>query len=223
MMSINVKGKYVFRQEDKVIYSGENIITFLGESFFINRCINDDLNPIKYIVLGNGETVPLKSDENLGNELYRRTCIREADLTNKCIRLTSSFNASEVIGITEIGVCNDTILISHDVFKEITSTMLVNPIGSVEIEYTFQFITSTIREGWSKVEGSVNTYRIYEPSNVIGVYEEDTNNGYKKVTSKEVVLSTEGSYYYDSILQNLYVNTYNNRNPSDINLIIQTK
>ena len=42
------------------------------------------------------------------------------------------------------------------------------------------------------------------------------------LNSKELVNTTEGSYYYDTLLQNLYVNVYNNRDPSEFNLIIQT-
>ena len=225
MDNFNIKGEYKFKQGEHIIYEGENIITLLGVSFFLNRCINDNLNPIKSIVLGNGETTPLISDESLGNELVRRTCIREANLNGKNIKLTSSFNANEVIGVTEIGVATDNILVSHDVFEEITSTMLSNPIGTVEVEYTFQFSTGTIREGWNtlKQDGIVtNAFYLYEPSVVMGV-EDKFNNGFRKVNTKNEVITTEGTYYYDGQLDNVYVHCYDNLTPNEAELLLYLK
>ena len=125
------------------------------------------------------------------------------------------------MGITEIGVRNKNYLISHDVFTELTSDMLVNPIGTVEVEYTFQLSTSTIRHGWNVVYGK-SIYWIYEPNYVIGVSEEKTGTGYHKVNNTEQVYNTKGSYYYDKLLKNLYIHIQGDDvTPNEI--LIQTK
>ena len=200
---------------------GENLITFLGESFLMNRCINDDYKPMKYIVMGNGESVPLKTDKQLGNELSRKLASRKANLTEKAVDLKASFTASEVMGSTEIGVANDEILISHDVFEEIDSDTLINPIGEVEVTYSFQFSTATIRIGW--VNDGKGVYHIYEPSNIIMVYENTTKNGYRRVASEEECRSVEYSYFYNALKQVLYIHTGNNQSVDTLELIIQSK
>lgn len=225
----NIIGYYKIKQENTVLYQSGNLITLLGESFFLNRCINNSLNPMKYIVLGNSETIPLKSDEKLGNEKFRRTCNREVDLNNKRIRLTASFSSDEIVGITEIGVANDSFLISHDTFHEIESDLLVNPIGSVDIEYSFQFSTGTLRQNWIKVPNLINTYSIFEPSLVIGVIEKDSGTGYRKLGTIQKVDEIDCSYYYDINTSNLYVQCGSDvtsdeyLSPNEVDLIIQTK
>ena len=219
-----IKGKYKICQDNIIIYEGENLITSSGEWFFLNRCINNDYTPMKYIVMGNGESVPLKTDERLGNLLTKKTASRIANLKEKAVDLKASFTASEVIGTTEIGVMNtDNVLISHDVFKEIKSENLTNPIGAVEITYSFQFSTATMREGWiNTLVNNQKVYYIYEPSNIIGVYENITKNGYKKVPSTAECASLECSYYYDVNDKLLYVHTTGKANPDSLELIIQS-
>ncbi|WP_042693414.1 hypothetical protein [Methanobrevibacter oralis] len=64
---INIKGTYnisfkfqnMFLNEEFIV-SGENIITLLGESFFLNRAINEYFSPIQYIVIGDGINKPKK-------------------------------------------------------------------------------------------------------------------------------------------------------------------
>lgn len=220
IVNLGIYGTYKFIQDGTVIYEGHNIITFYGLVYFLNRCINNDINPIEYIALGNGETAPSKSDISLGNELIRTTCTSEADIENNLIQLKTSFEAKDLEGVTEIGVFNDKTLISHDTFNEISMDMLTNPIGSIEVEYNYHFTTATIRQGWTLIGKSI--YWIYEPNNVIGVYEESNGNGYHKVKSKEEVINRTGSYYYDNNQQNLYIHiSTENINANDI--LIQTK
>ena len=45
-MNINIKGSYVFRQNGEIILRGNNLITFQGESFFLNRPINNNFNSL---------------------------------------------------------------------------------------------------------------------------------------------------------------------------------
>lgn len=222
-MNINIKGHYIFKQGDNIILEGDNLITFHGESFLLNRCINDDFSPMKYIVLGNGNSIPLKTDTQLGNELIRKNASRQADLDDVSVVLSKSFTTAEIVGISEIGVANDKILISHDVFNEIDMSMLNNLIGTVEVEYSFKFSTATIRNGWTKLKNTLHTYYIYEPSNVLRLYEQNTGHGYTKVTNKSLVDNKECSYYYDTITKNLYVHTSKGESPENFDVIIESK
>ena len=81
-MKLDVTGKYKIKipittmfMNTTAVISGENLITLFGESFFMNRCINDEFNPIKYIALGNASNNPKKTDMKLGNETNRKVCV----------------------------------------------------------------------------------------------------------------------------------------------------
>lgn len=223
-----MKGVYAFKQNNEVLFQGENLITFYGESFFLNRCINDLYNPIQYIAIGNAESVPLRTDTKLGNETLKKTCIKEANLNGKSVKLTCSFTASDIVGTTEIGVyCsnqnNDLVLISHDIFERIENNLLTNLSGSVEVEYSFLFSTSTTRTGWNKLSNYDNVYYLYEPSNVVGVVE-DKVNGYTKRLNVSGVENNPSSYYYDSTnTRNLYIHTTDSTNPNNKQMLIETK
>lgn len=222
-----MKGVYVFKQNNEVLLKGENLITFYGESFFLNRCINDTYNPIQYIAIGNAESIPLRSDTVLGNETLRKTCVKEADLKEKAVKLTCSFTASDIVGTTEIGVyCSNKdrtpVLISHDNFERIEDNLLNNLSGTVEVEYTFFFSTSTTRTGWIKLNEYENVYYLYEPSNVRGVIEDDVN-GYTSRLDISGVENNPASYYYDSkSTRNLYIHTVDGNDPNNRKILIQT-
>lgn len=224
---INIKGTYVFKQGNNIIFEGENLITFFGESFFLNRCINDAYNPIQYLALGNAESIPLRSDTKLGNETVRKTCTKDSDLYEKQVLLKASFTSTEVVGATEIGVYasnqqDNIILISHDTFDKIKSELLINLTGTVEVEYTFQFTTSTVKTGWQELANYPNVYYAYEPSTIIGVAED--KNGYVNVANKEKLLTQKAGYYYDNTTQNIYIRpTTDSIHPDNLTILLQTK
>ena len=225
-MNINIKGSYVFRQNGQIILEGENLITFYGESFFLNRPINNNFNTMKYIVFGNGNNVPRKMDNKLGNETLRRECVRRADLDNKRILLTVNLSTSELIGTSEIGVANDDILISHDVYEKIHASDLNSSVGEIEVEYSFQLSTSSIRNDWKQLTSSFpdsNIYYIAEPNEIIGVLEDNTNCGYRKTNSLEELSGYLGAYYYNRGLGHLYIRTSRNSDPVNDVIIVQTK
>lgn len=219
---------YVFKQDGKILLEGENLITFYGESFFLNRCINDKYNPIQYIAIGNAESIPLRTDTVLGNETLRKTCFKQVDSYKKAVKLTCSFTASDIVGTTEIGVyCSNQertlILISHDIFERIESSLLTNLSGTVEVEYSFLFTTATTRNDWNKLSGYENVYYLYEPSNVVGVVE-DKVNGYSTKLDINGVEDNLASYYYDSSMtRNLYIHTTDGKDPATKQILIQTK
>lgn len=220
---MKIHGSYVFKQKDKILLTGNNIITLLGESFFMNRAVNQHFDPIQYIVLGSSNSRPKKSDVNLGNLTVKKQVESSVDLTNKKIILKATFEAGEVLGTCEIGVANDDILISHDIYEKMTSTFLEDSIGTVDVEYTFELTTGSIRKDFNKVVDKDYTYWIAEPSLVVGVTEKDTNCGLRSVSSIDEVESVIGSYYYSLSTKNLYIHTTRNSNPNLENIIIETK
>lgn len=190
---------------DKIEFTNHNIITQFGESFFLNRWINDAFEPIEYIAVGNGSNQPQKTDLTLGNETSRRKCNCEADLKNKRLVLTTAFKATEMLGTSEIGVFNDKIMISHDRYEKIDDTFLSGAIGEVTIEYRFQLATGSIRRGWKEASQGNNIFYIPEKNEVIGVFENNTKNGYRRLTQLEDLYTVKGAYYYDTTSQNLYI------------------
>ena len=222
-MKLEIKGYYIFKQNNHIIYCGENLITLLGESFFLNRAINDHFNHIQYICLGTGTARPKKTDMNLGNLTVKKKVDSTVDLNTKTISLEATFTAGEVVGTTEIGVSNDDVLISHDSYEKISNTFLDDSIGEVEVTYTFELTTGSIRKDFNKVTDKDYTYWIAEPSQVVGVTEKDTNCGYRLVNDINSVEETIGSYYYSRATKNLYIHTTRNSNPNYENIIIEKK
>lgn len=218
-----LRGSYVFKQNNKVILKGNNLITLLGESFFMNRAVNQHFEPIKYILLGSSNARPKKTDVSLGNLTVKKQVTSSVDLTNKKIILEATFEAGEVLGTCEIGVANDDILISHDIYEKMTSTFLEDSIGEVDVTYTFELTTGSIRKDFNKVADKDYTYWIAEPSMVVGVTEKDTNSGLRVVSSIADVESNVGSYYYSIQTKNLYIHTTRSSNPNLENIIIETK
>ena len=220
---MKIKGSYIFKQKDKIILEGNNLITLLGESFFMNRAVNQHFEPIKYLMLGSSNARPKKSDVSLGNLTVKKQVASSVDLNNKRIILEATFEAGEVLGTCEIGVANDDVLISHDIYEKMTSSFLEDSIGEVDVTYTFEITTGSIRKDFNKVADKNYTYWIAEPALVVGVTEKDTNSGLRVVSSIEDVESTVGSYYYSIQTKNLYIHTTRNSNPNLENIIIETK
>ena len=225
-MNLNIHGEYCFKIPITTMFlntsieiKGTNLITSLGESFFLQRCIDDTLNPIEYIVIGNGVNAPTKKDQSLGNETRRENTVKEVDTDNKRLILTSSFTTNDLIGITEIGVMNtssddrEEILISHDTFYEdtLSEDFLSGVVGQVQVQYIFQFSTSQIKSGWQKVDGTNNVYYAYEPNKVKSVMDNTNSYGLSKVNNVESVERTVNSYYYDAnVTNNIYIHLNHN-------------
>lgn len=230
---IHVKGSYIIRA-GKNILRRNNIITLLGESFFLNRAINNEFSPINYIVLGNSSIQAMKSDISLGNETVRKKCVSEVNLETKQIVLTCSCTAKEILGTTEIGVANEEILISHDVYDVINDSFITNDIDSVEITYSFDLNTASQRSNWkyysSADSGNTrrNIYYTVEENAVISVSEEVSGvsksiNGYKGLKSLNQLKNTTGAYFYDENTKTLFIRTINNDDPNNYKILIATR
>ena len=207
------------------------MITLLGESFFLNRVINNEFTPIEYLVFGNSSIAAMKSDISLGNETVRKKCVCEVNLETKQIILSCSCSAKEILGTTEIGVANDDILISHDVYEAINDSFITDVIDSVEITYTFDLSTAATRSEWkyytSGDSGNTkrNIYYTTEENTVVGVTEENTMSGYRAVKSLDTLKSTTGAYFHDVNTNTLFIRTTKNDNPNGVGykIVISTR
>lgn len=228
---IAVKGSYDIKipirtmfLNTELIVHGENLITLLGESFFMNRWVNDEFDPICYIKLGKGTSRPVKTDEELGKLTVNKNCSYEVNLTDKKIVLYCDCSASEIVDTCEIGVGNDEILISHDIFEPITTEILLDDTTSlIHIEYAFNLLTGGLRSNWTPSKEGNNIYYIYEPSKVVGVVENNSNSGYSRKNSIEELKNETGVYYFDNNSNNLYIVTTNAKDPNTCEIIVQTK
>ena len=204
-----------------------NIITLLGESFLMNRLINDKLQPIQYIALGKGTARPQKKDTRLGKQSIKKTCNTTVDLDNKQLILSCDFEAKEIKDTTEIGVLtNDDILITHDLYETITSEILGDSTSSIHLEYNLIFTTGGVRSQWKTSNISNKVLYTYEPNKVINVIEYNTGSGYTRVDELEDLQTKSGAYYYDISSKNLYIRTTRDNtlnNISDMEIIVQTK
>ena len=224
---MNIQGYYKITIGDKII-RGHNLITFLGESFFLHRMIDNEFNPIEYIVLGNSNIQVKKSDLSLGNETVRKKCVTKADLENKQIYLECSCTTKEIINTSEIGVATDTALISHDIYENISTDFIGNNVDTVEIQYIFDLSTLNTRSDWVKYTqintGSTdyNIYCVSEENLVKGVIEEDSN-GYHAVSSLNDLKTRTGAYYYNVSNKMLFIRTIRTDNPNNYKISIITK
>ena len=211
----------------KVEIRKHNLITLLGESFLMNRLINDRLQPIQYIALGKGTARPQKKDTRLGKQTIQKTCQSTADLKNKYLILSCDFESKEIKDTSEIGIITqDDILITHDLYETITSEILGSSNSSVYLEYTIIFTTGGIRSQWKTSTTANNILYTYEPNKVTNVIENNTNSGYARVDTLQGLTTTKGAYYYDIASKNLYIRTTRNNtinNISDMEIIVQTK
>lgn len=219
-MNISINGEYTIKTDKQVLVHQENLITSMGESFFLNRWINNELPVITSIVLGKGTSRPLKSDTELGIPIISKICNKTVDLKNKKIVLSCDCNASEIIGTSEIGVTNGEVLISHDIYESITSEILENDnTSTVHIEYSFNITTATTRSNWTLSQTGENIYYIYEPNTVIGVSENTV--GYVRKNNIESL--SNGSFYYDSGSKNLYIKSIAGTDPNQNEIVVVIK
>lgn len=218
--TIDIPVQNMFLNENLKIRN-HNIITILGQSFFLNRAINENFNPIKYICLGNGKNLADKHDLQLGNETIRKTCVKKVDIDKKQIVLTANFPSKDIIGTSEIGVHNGKVLISHDRYEKIDETFITPAVGDVTITYIFQFSTGAYRTSWKSSQLHQGMYYIVEPNEVVGVRENDLTS-YRRVTNPGDLEAIEGSYYHDiTSSSNLYVHMINeNDDPNKKDMVV---
>lgn len=233
-MNINLHGEYTFTipvqgmfLNTKIEIKGHNLITLLGESFLMNRLINDRLQPISDIALGKGTNRPQKKDTRLGKQTIRKACSSRVDLNNKMLILSCDFEAKELRDTTEIGVLTqDDILITHDIYEPLTSSIIGTTTSTIHLEYNLLFTTGSIRSQWKTSTTANNILYTYEPNKVVNVIENNTGSGYTRADNLNQLTTMKGAYYYDLTSKNLYIRTTQNNtvnNISNMEIIVQTK
>ncbi len=218
---MNIKGMYTFTIPIQTMFlntrleiTNENIITILGESFFLHRCIDNEFEPLQYIHIGNGNFPPKRTDRKLGNEQLKKKCSVKVDILLKQVVLNCSFKVEDLEDTTEIGVSNGTILISHDVYNKLDSSVFRGISGDITLEYVYQFSTSFQKNAWKVYDEGSNIYYAYEENKVIRVFE--NNSGYRKVSSLNELQGYVGAYYYDDAGKYLYIKPIGELNSSDV-------
>lgn len=228
---MKIKGKYtitvpvctMFLNKTIRIY-GENLITLLGESFFMNRWINDELAPLQYIVLGKGTRRPQKNDLELSYETCRKIASPKVDLQNKELIMSASFSAEEIIDTTEIGTHTGEILVSHDLFKAINENLILgDKTSTINIDYSFSLSTGSQRSGWTVSSEDNRIYYVYEPTTVLSVIEQNTGSGYTQKNNIQELKEASATYYHDSKTKNLYIRTSKDSNPNLEEIIVENK
>lgn len=208
----------------KIEIHRKNIITTMGESFFLHRAIDDEYKPIQYIVLGKSNNHARKNDLTLGRETVRKKCIKRVELDKHRIRLSVSFTAKELIGTKEIGVHNGDVLLTHDVYDDLPAEIISITTSEITVDYYIELATGAIRTTeWQLSTGKTFTYYLVEPNTVTGILESNTRNGYSRVNSITEVEATKNSYFHDDTTKNLYIHPSTNRTPSTEDIIILTR
>ena len=227
---MRIKGTYLFEIPITTMFInttlkiyGENLITLFGTSFFMHRWIDNEFDPIKYIVLGKGTKRPLITDEELGSETCRKLCKTNVNLNTKTLEISATFTAKEILNTTEIGVANDKILISHDLYTILSEDVIGELTTTINLTYNFHLDTGSLRTKWTKSSQNNKLYYVYEPTKVTGVIEYNTGSGYVRKNTMQEVINHKGSYFYDNTSKNLYVRTSDDTHPDQNEIIIQTK
>lgn len=228
---IRVKGAYTFCSrlqnmflDTEIKVEHNNLITLLGESYFLNRWCNSEFNTINYVALGTGTRKAQKRDNGLVAETVRRQIQPVVDLNNKTVYFTVDFEASEIKDTTEIGVFCDDILVSRDVYTAINveNGLLADNTSTVNLTYTFGLETGSYRRDWTKHTGYEHVYSITEPNTVKSVIEENTGSGYVRRNSIQEVEENKASYYQQNNTKVLYIHTTTGETPESEDIIIKT-
>ena len=226
MKNLQINGIYSFIIPFQTMFlnteiriTNHNIITEFGESFFLHRCVDDYFEPIQSIQLGNGTRHPKRTDTKLGNKRYSKKCVCNTDTKKKQVVLTASFTVEQLLQATEIGITTlnrkkDEVLISHDVFEELDSTVFAGVTGDVSVEYIYQFTTSYQKNNWTIYDETNMIYYSFEENKVISVFE--NNTGYREVSDISSIGNTPGVFYYDPVSKILYIRPISDVNTSDI-------
>lgn len=214
--SYNITVEYQTMHKDyRAVLHGDNLITFLGASFFMNRWKDDKIPPISDIVIGDSDRSPQKTDEAIGNQLIILKPTIRVDLEQMALVMTCNVDPNRIIGACEIGVRNgDGTLLSHDAFPILTEEIL-GASTNISLEYQFALETAHTIPSWTPY--SPNVYYTQVDTLVNGVYDK-YGNGYSKAENIDAVDSAF-KYYYSAFNHRVYI--YNSGDPDDDKITIK--
>lgn len=206
----------------------KNLITINGRSLILNLMKpGSGATAPGYIAVGNPSTANAASlsDSTLQQE-SARAAVTSSTVTatsgNYNITYQTTFTASQINGVTEIGVLNASsagTLLCRSALPAPISGM---PNGTViTVQYQVSMTSSIIVNTWTKY-GANYTYSTPLAAGIAvqSVVETDTKNGYQLVASAAAVESTPNSYYFGGGY--LYVRCSGTTIPSAHTISVQT-
>lgn len=203
---MRIKGKYKFTTHNgdyKITRYGENLITLLGQSYFLNRWKDNLLEPIDKLCFGKSSRAPDKQDQDLGNQTYQVQPKMSVNLLENSLNMSATLNPEQLIGVCEIGVKTaDNILVSRDVFKPFTADIL-GASSSINIDYQYVIETGDVHSDWTPYTQKQGVYYTSTKNIVTGVFDENGNGYIKKNSIDE--LTEAGTYYYSNTAQKVYI------------------
>ena len=147
-----------------------NLITYIGEDYFIERWINNKYGVINRILLGKNGIKPSKNKKTI-TDAEEITNITTSNRRTSLL-ISAEVNGNQVNEVNEIGVMtSDERLISHDVHTPIT----VPETSIINIDYQYILTNGAYENGWIKYSPTQNIYYIEPLQEVSYVIEEDTN------------------------------------------------
>lgn len=210
-IGLSLRGEYRIMDNDtgEVYHESSNIITNTGVKALLDNFINNKsvYGILSYIQFGTGTSSPSLSDTGLSAvDSSTKTFISSPTVDGYSLSFTSTLNSAQINNHTELGVyTNNGYLVSHDTF-----TALSIPYGStVKINYVYSIGVDHVQREW-EADDTGNVYKIPEVNTVKEVYEDYNSivTPYTAKTSKDLVSANNGSYWYDSTNNMLYVNPY---------------
>lgn len=210
-IGLSLRGEYRIMDNDtgEVYHESSNIITNTGVKALLDNFINNKsvYGILSYIQFGTGTSSPSLSDTGLSAvDSSTKTFISSPTVDGYSLSFTSTLNSAQINNHTELGVyTNNGYLVSHDTF-----TALSIPYGStVKINYVYSIGVDHVQREW-EADDTSNVYKIREVNQVKEVYEDYNNiiTPYTAKSSKDLVSVNDGSYWYDSTNNMLYVNPY---------------
>lgn len=213
MYKANITGKYKIYVDGKLKLDKTNLITSIGEQYFLQRWITNTDDILNIIGVGTeGNIAPKKSDsiDNGFSPTTKTTVNKNVDYANRQIVLTGNFTSDNTNNINEIGVLTSANrLISHDCFEKIT----IPSNSTLSITYIFTLSLGLIKTEWTKLSGYTNVYKANETQTVKAVEETDTQSGYILYSNLTDVDKTRNSFYYAN--GKLYVHTSDDNAPNN--------
>ena len=210
-IGLSLMGEYRITDDDtgEVYHESSNIITDTGVKAILDNFINSKsaYGILSYILFGTGTSSPSLSDTGLTTaDDSTKTFISSPTVDGYTLSFTSTLNSAQINNHTELGVyTTNNYLISHDTFAPLSI-----PYGStVKINYVYTIGVNHIQREW-EADDTSNVYKMPEVNTVKEVYEDYNNivTPYTAKTSKDLVSANNGSYWYDSTNNMLYVNPY---------------
>lgn len=223
MNKTNILGVYSFNinistmfNEYKMKVTNHNLITNVGERYFLERWVSNNSDVINRIGLVQEDTVALKTD----TELPDNTNLKEIDsyhIEPSKLILKLELVGSELDGVNGIGVLTkDNKLISHDTSFSIN----VPPNSIVNVDYQYILTDGAYINEWILYDSDENIYKYESNLPVKYIVEEDTNIGYSLSENKTNL--TENSYCVEEENNKyiIYIKTSDNLNPNQHLILI---